>query len=346
MRIRTSFRARWRKEAARIAAAGAGACSARSLFGFLLGVVGLFVAAVLIARRYSLESSLPLGFADRAVRAALPRDHFAAPFSVLAVDREKMIAGGVFVAVRRSADADGTPTAGIFLPPGPSSQTSASDDRGRAAKVRRLARRARARNAARVDQPPQITPQRAQRRMMDQHDAEQAARFVEQSRPSAASCRSPSRPVAMNGPVGTPVDSAISATLPRRRTNGKRSSAVVAAHVVAPDMPPAIGSTRADIDIVIAGNDGDVVRRAERCRARRARAAIFVGQREIDEIAGHRDVVGRCAFRSRVTRVENVRAVDVFALALPIDEAEAALAEELRKLAAATPYADRTDGRA
>ena len=81
---------------------------------------------------------------------------------------------------------------------------------------------------------------------------------------------------------------------------------------------------------MIAGHDGDVAGVAERFEPRRARG-VFVGQRQIDEIAGDRDVVDAMRLQIARDRIEHFGAMDVFALALPIDEAEAALADELRE---------------
>ncbi len=68
------------------AAAGAGARSACSLLGFLLGVVALFAVARADRDAVPKTRTSALDFADHAVRAALPRDHFAAPVAGCAVD--------------------------------------------------------------------------------------------------------------------------------------------------------------------------------------------------------------------------------------------------------------------
>ena len=50
------------------------------------------------------------------------------------------------------------------------------------------------------------------------------------------------------------------------------------------------------------------------------------GQRQIDEIAGDGDVVGAARLQIAGDRVQRLDAVDVFAPAMPIDEAKPALA--------------------
>ncbi len=129
------------------------------------------------------------------------------------------------------------------------------------------------------------------RRMMDQHDAERLlALELREHLAEPRELIAVQRPVAASGGVGSDVDSPISASGPRRRTKGKLLAAV-AAHVVAPVACREAGG-RAHIGVVIAGHDGDVARAAERCEPG-ARRREFVGQRQVDEIAGDRDVVGR-----------------------------------------------------
>ena len=79
---------------------------------------------------------------------------------------------------------------------------------------------------------------------------------------------------------------------------------------------------------MIAGNDGDIGWRPQLVQPR-LRPHIFGRNREIDEVAGHRDMVGRGRLQVARQRLDHLAAVDKFALAVPIDEAEAALAGEL-----------------
>ena len=103
-------------------------------------------------------------------------------------------------------------------------------------------------------------------------------------------------PVAMNGPVATPVDSAISASFAAPAHKRKYGNAIVAAHVVAPKLRRRLDA--ADIDVVIAGNRGDVAGLPSAFS--QSRACIFSRQREIDEVTGHRDMVETSqVFRSR-----------------------------------------------
>ena len=133
----------------------------------------------------------------------------------------------------------------------------------------------------------------------------------------------------MNGPVATPDDSAISATpfLPPQKR--KTLHAVVAGHVVAPVLRRSVCHLP-QVDVVIAGNDGDVLGAADGSEPV-AGALILDRQRQIDEVAGDGDVVGRLRFQVARDLIENFAAMDMFALAVPIDEAEPALADELRQ---------------
>src|SRR5262249_4544776 len=62
------------------------------------------------------------------------------------------------------------------------------------------------------------------------------------------------------------------------------------------------------------------------------RRGIFARQREVDEVASHRDVVRGTRPQIAGDRVEHVRPVDVFPFALPVYEAKPTFARQLRKL--------------
>ena len=81
---------------------------------------------------------------------------------------------------------------------------------------------------------------------------------------------------------------------------------------------------------MIARDHRDIVRRPERLEPG-AGGGIFDRQREIDQIPGHRDVVGAGGLQVARDRVERLAAMDVFAAAMPVDVAEPALAGELKK---------------
>ena len=102
---------------------------------------------------------------------------------------------------------------------------------------------------------------------------------------------------------------------------------VVAAHVFAP-VELREGRGAADIDVVIAGYQGDVVGRPELCKPAQCRG-VFAGQRDVDEIARHRDVIGCLSLEIRDDAREHVAAMDPMALTPPIDQAGRPLAEEL-----------------
>ena len=114
---------------------------------------------------------------------------------------------------------------------------------------------------------------------------------------------------------------------PAQERKGAALSAIVAAHVFAPVLDrPALRPR--NIDVMIAGNDGDIGWRPQLVQPR-LRPHIFGRYREIDEVAGHRDMVGGGRLQVARQRLDHLAAVDKFALAVPIDEAEAALAGEL-----------------
>ena len=185
----------------------------------------------------------------------------AAPGAGLAVDLVEIVAGRIVVLAgrargRRHADARECGRCG------PSSQTqSMRRDHGRAAPARRRACAA-----------PRAAPRRrsaggnnSRLRPADDGSARRGtrprARALPAARPRRASWSPCSRPVAASGSVGSAVESPISASGPRRRTNGKLSPRV-AAHVVAPVALREVRG-RAHIGVVIARHQRDVARRAE-----------------------------------------------------------------------------------
>jgi len=79
---------------------------------------------------------------------------------------------------------------------------------------------------------------------------------------------------------------------------------------------------------VIAGNHGDFGGPTNRLQPSLC-PGIFAGQRKVAEIAGDDDVFGGSRLQIARDRRQHIGAMDVFALTLPIDVAEAALAREL-----------------
>ena len=128
--------------------------------------------------------------------------------------------------------------------------------------------------------------------MMNEHDPEKLAGAVER--------RGEACELALAEPTGRQQG-------PRRQRRGQRdqrdaaapaherevagTGAIVAAHVVAPERRWAVQGSR-HIDVVIAGNDGDVGRCPKRVEPG-ARSLVFIRQRQVDQIAGHGDVVNR-----------------------------------------------------
>ena len=114
----------------------------------------------------------------------------------------------------------------------------------------------------------------------------------------------------MNGAVGTALERPISASGPRRRTNGNPVARFVAAHDSRPNARMRRSDAAAHIGVVIAGHERDVVRARRALRARRAPARYSAGQREVDEIAGDRDVVGRLRLQIGDDARQHLRPMD------------------------------------
>ena len=139
-----------------------------------------------------------------------------------------------------------------------------------------------------------------QRRMVDQHEAEDAR----PGRGARAPCRdgraapAPSRPEATSGGVGTAELTPMIATRPSMRTKGNARSRLgmrgalrARGHVGGPALRAGIAA-QARIDVVVAGNDGHVLRRPQALEPGQ-RIDVLLRQADVDEIAGHGDVVGR-----------------------------------------------------
>ena len=88
----------------------------------------------------------------------------------------------------------------------------------------------------------------------------------------------------------------------------------------------------ADIGIVIAGNDADAVRRADALQPR-LRRREFCFQRQVDQIAGDRDVVRLLRLQVRDQRIEHLAAMEFLPVALPVEIAERAFAREIAQAA-------------
>jgi hypothetical protein len=85
---------------------------------------------------------------------------------------------------------------------------------------------------------------------------------------------------------------------------------------------------RANISVVIAGNDGDPIGFADVSQPRQ-RWREFRLQREIDQVAGDGDVVGPLRMQVRDQRIEHLAPLIFMASARPVEIAERALAREL-----------------
>jgi len=82
------------------------------------------------------------------------------------------------------------------------------------------------------------------------------------------------------------------------------------------------------VDVVIARHQGDVARRPKR-REPGARRRVFARERDVDEVAGHSDVVRRLRFEIRHDAREHVAAMNEPALALPVEKAGCTFADQL-----------------
>ena len=126
-----------------------------------------------------------------------------------------------------------------------------------------------------VNEAAQRAARRGQRRMMNEHDAEQAVGMIERFGQARQLLRAEPacRHERAGRHAGRQRDQRDVAATPHER---KTLAPVVAAHVVAP-----IGGGRlfdgADIDVVIAGDDGDIARRADAFRAMAGRTHIRSG---------------------------------------------------------------------
>ena len=84
----------------------------------------------------------------------------------------------------------------------------------------------------------------------------------------------------------------------------------------------------AHIGVVIAGHDRDLLRRADAFEPRLRRLELRL-QRQIDEIAGHRDVVRPLRLQVGDQRIQHLAAVIFVAVAGPVEIAKRALADEI-----------------
>ena len=101
---------------------------------------------------------------------------------------------------------------------------------------------------------------------------------------------------------------------------GPAAVGTVAAHVVGP-VRPGLAPLHLDIGVVVAGNDRDGIGRAQ--LAQPARGLHELGrQRDVDQIAGDRDMVRRLGAHVLDQRVQHLAAMDAIAAALPGQVAE------------------------
>ena len=103
--------------------------------------------------------------------------------------------------------------------------------------------------------------------------------------------------------------------------------------ITAQILPERAGETmprRPHIGVVIAGNDGDPLRRADAFEPGLRRGELRF-QRQIDEVAGHRDVVRPLRLHVGDQCVQHLAAVIFVAVAGPVEIAQRTLAREIPK---------------
>ena len=146
---------------------------------------------------------------------------------------------------------------------------------------------------------------------------------------NALSCALPSLPVAIKGPVGTPELKPMIADLP---ANAKVGEDRRAARLVAcgPGRKRRLEKRhgRAHVGVVIAGNEADVGRVAERPHPQR-RAAELGRHADIDEIAGDGDMIGALRAQIRDEPRQQGHVVEPLASPLPVDEPHDALQPQI-----------------
>jgi len=104
------------------------------------------------------------------------------------------------------------------------------------------------------------------------------------------------------------------------------AAAAVAAHVVRP-MRPGLAPLHLDIGVVVAWNHRDVLWRSQLAQPDR-RLDELRRQRDVDQIAGDRDVVRLLLAQIRHQRVEHFAAMDAVAASLPGNVAQDPLVEQ------------------
>ena len=108
------------------------------------------------------------------------------------------------------------------------------------------------------------------------------------------------------------------------RTGRRRNAAApLAAHVRRPQ-PAGVRPRHGHVGVVVAGNDAHPLRRAQRLQPAGGGGEL-AGKRDVDQVAGHRDVVGGDLGEIAGERVEHALAVDEDPAAAPRPVAEDAL---------------------
>ena len=102
---------------------------------------------------------------------------------------------------------------------------------------------------------------------------------------------------------------------------------LVAAQIISPGFRKAM-PRGADIGVVIAGNHRDAIRRTDAFQPGPRRRKLRV-QRQVDEVAGDRDLVRRLRLHVRYQRVEHIAPVDLVPVARPVEIAERAFSREI-----------------
>ena len=105
---------------------------------------------------------------------------------------------------------------------------------------------------------------------------------------------------------------------------------IIIAHELAP-MRTQMRAGAAHIDVMIAGHQRHVCRRPQRFEPSASRR-VLAGCRDVDEIAGYRDVVGCACLQVRRHTRQHLGTMDEAAFAMPVEKAGRALAHKLRPM--------------
>lgn len=181
-----------------------------------------------------------------------------------------------------------------------------------------------AREGVRVGKPAPRICQSGQRRMMDENDADRA--FIAEPLEQIARHFDLMLAELARGDKGRRFHSRVQSDERQRPDPAherKRERLGLSPHIGGPALDAGI-ARQVGIDVVIAGNDGDALRRADAEQPLR-RGFIFRRKPQVDEIAGDGDVIGAQSHRVRDQPVGDRTLVHAAPATLPVQIPECAL---------------------